>query len=208
MLRDGQRRPRSETREAVERLLLAGRSQAAIATELGISRPTVAYHVRKLGIAPRSDLGRRYDWDEIRHYYEAGHSARECADHFGFSRNAWADAIERDEIRPRPREEPIDDILAAGRRRSREHVKQRLMSAGLKELRCEACGLVDWRGEPIALQLHHVNGDGLDNRLENLRLLCPNCHSQTDTWGGRNKFRRDASRARSATSELLEERRA
>jgi hypothetical protein len=38
--------------------------------------------------------------------------------------------------------------------------------------------------------LHHVNGDGLDNRLENLQILCPNCHAQTDTWGGRNKGRR------------------
>ncbi len=41
----------------------------------------------------------------------------------------------------------------------------------------------------LSLELHHVNGDGQDNRLENLMLLCPNCHSQTDTWGARNKGR-------------------
>jgi 5-methylcytosine-specific restriction endonuclease McrA len=40
------------------------------------------------------------------------------------------------------------------------------------------------------MQLHHVNGDGLDNRLENLELLCANCHSQTETYGGRNGHRR------------------
>ncbi len=64
------------------------------------------------------------------------------------------------------------------------------MTAGLKQLRCEAGGLTDWQGAVISLELHHVSGDGDDNRLANLRLLCPNCHSQTDAWGGKNKARR------------------
>lgn len=59
--------------------------------------------------------------------------------------------------------------------------------AGLKGPGYEACGLTEWPSDPISLELHHINGDGQDNRLENLTLLCPNCHSQTDTWGGRNK---------------------
>jgi 5-methylcytosine-specific restriction endonuclease McrA len=57
----------------------------------------------------------------------------------------------------------------------------------LKEARCERCGLTEWLGKPAPLQLHHVNGDGKDNRPENLQILCPNCHSQTDSWGGRNR---------------------
>lgn len=55
-------------------------------------------------------------------------------------------------------------------------------NAGLKESRRELWGLSEWQGKPLPLQLDHVNGDHIDNRLENLRILCANCHSQTDTW--------------------------
>lgn len=187
--RDRRGRPRSETREAVACLLGQGLSQAAIARELGISKPTVCFHMRKLGIAAATAPARRYDWNAIREYYDAGHSAAECRSQFGCGRDAWADAIARGVIRPRLKLEPLDEVLAAGRRRSRAHVKARLLAAGAKEPRCEGCGLTAWLGAPISLELHHVNGDGHDNRLANLRLLCPNCHSQTDTWGGRNKGR-------------------
>jgi Homeodomain-like domain-containing protein len=188
----GKSKSRGETRQLIAALLDEGMSQAAIANELGLSRPTVCFHMRKLGIPRRADLARRYNWNEIRAFYEQGHSTAECQRRFGFGRDAWRDAVDRGDIEPRPRLEPLPAVLAAGRRRSRKHVKLRLLSAGLKEPRCEGCDLTDWRGQPISFELHHVNGDGLDNRLENLLLLCPNCHSQTDTWGGRNKARRTA----------------
>ncbi len=82
---------------------------------------------------------------------------------------------------------PIEQLLVVGRRTNRKHLRGRLQAAGLKPSCCELCGMDTWRDLPLALQLHHVNGDGLDNRLENLQVLCPNCHSQTDTWGGRNR---------------------
>lgn len=47
---------------------------------------------------------------------------------------------------------------------------------------CEECGISEWNGEHLTLELEHVNGNRRDNRLENLKLLCPNCHSQTSTW--------------------------
>jgi hypothetical protein len=170
-------------------LLQEGLSQAEIADRLGISRPTVCFHMRQLGIPAKSGAANRYDWNQIRARYEAGDSARECMSRFGFSRAAWADAVRRGAIEPRSRLEPLDEVLAVGRRRNRNHVKRRLHLAGLKQERCESCGLTTWLERPIALELHHVNGEGDDNRLENLRLLCPNCHSQTDTWGGRNRGR-------------------
>jgi hypothetical protein len=68
----------------------------------------------------------------------------------------------------------------------RWNLKRRLLAAGLKEPRCERCGIEDWLGEPLALPLHHINGDNRDDRLENLMLLCPNCHSQTENFAERN----------------------
>ena len=180
------------TRQAVAELVAGGFSGAEISRQLGISRPTACFHLRMLGIPASVDFARRYDWDAIRDYYDAGNSMTQCMRVFGFSRNAWWDAIRRGVISPRPRLEPIDTVLSPGRRRTRHHVKLRLLDAGLKAARCEECGLSEWRGKALSLELHHVNGDGLDNRLENLVLLCPNCHSQTDTWGGRNKGGRAA----------------
>lgn len=183
---------RVNTRGAVAELLAVGLSQAEIASRLGITRPTVCFHARKLGIPARSKLRQRYDWKAIADFYVQGHSANECRERFGFSLTAWADAIRRGDIVARPRLEALNDVLAAGRPRCRQHVKRRLLLAGLKTDGCEECGLNDWQGRPISFELHHVNGDGTDNRLENLRLLCPNCHSQTDTWGARNKGKRMA----------------
>lgn len=185
----GKRRRAGATREAVAELRSQGLSGAEIARRLGISKPTVCFHLRMLGEPPAVEFAKRYDWDRIADYYASGHSMTQCMAVFGFGRNAWWDAIRRGVITPRPRLEPIDAVLSHGRRRSRSHVKLRLFEAGLKKRCCEQCGLTEWCGKPLALELHHVNGDGLDNRLKNLLLLCPNCHSQTDTWGGRNRGR-------------------
>lgn len=68
------------------------------------------------------------------------------------------------------------------------NLRKKLLKLGLIEDKCSACGLANtWNGKPITLQLDHINGINDDNRLENLRLLCPNCHSQTSTYGGRNQ---------------------
>tara|TARA_B110000967_G_C18436654_1_gene341181 strand:- start:49 stop:483 length:435 start_codon:yes stop_codon:yes gene_type:complete len=70
------------------------------------------------------------------------------------------------------------------------HLKNRLYVAGIKERKCEECGIEEWNGKKIIHQLDHVNGISTDNRLENLKVLCPNCHSQTDTFCGKNKSRK------------------
>lgn len=60
-------------------------------------------------------------------------------------------------------------------------IKRRLLKK-YRENKCECCGITEWNNKPIILQLHHINGNRNDDRLENLQLLCPNCHSQTDNF--------------------------
>jgi hypothetical protein len=180
---------RGETRAAVARLIANGLSFAEIARALGISKPTVSYHARKLGIPAEDKFNCRYDWAEVQAYYDAGNSITACQLRFGFARRTFMDAVRRGDVQTRPHAAPIELYLVDGRAVNRGHLKGRLLGAGLKQGRCEACGIDEWRGEPLSLALHHVNGDGQDNRLENLQLLCPNCHSQTPNFSGRNMRR-------------------
>lgn len=157
---------------------------------LDLSAATVSYHKDRLGYAKRERCAWRYDWRAVQAYYDLGRTRTACQERFGFSASAWCDAVARGDIEPRPVAMPLQNLLAADQPRSRRNVKLRLLAAGLKQNCCEDCGIARWHKRPLSLCLHHVNGDRHDNRLENLRLLCPNCHSQTPNFGSRNWRRR------------------
>jgi hypothetical protein len=81
---------------------------------------------------------------------------------------------------------PIEQILVAGSTFSRTHLKERLYAEGLKRPVCELCGQGEvWRGRRMGLILDHVNGVSNDNRLQNIRIVCPNCAATLDTHCGR-----------------------
>lgn len=132
-----------------------------------------------------ADRRRRYDWAEVQRYYDHGTTYRQAAAHFGFCSEAWDKAVKRGEMKPRLPGMPIADLLSSSKR-NRSHVKRRLIGAQLLQNRCQACGLDRWLGRALNMHLDHINGVKNDNRLENLRMLCPNCHSQTPTYSGRN----------------------
>ena len=89
---------------------------------------------------------------------------------------------------------PLDEILVKDSSyRHSSKLKNRLVREGLLEYRCYSCGIREWMEKPIVLRIDHITGDPKDNRIDNLRLLCPNCDSQTPTFGARNRKTRTVS---------------
>lgn len=86
----------------------------------------------------------------------------------------------------------LNEILTIDSYYQSNNLKLRLIKENIKEYKCEKCGISEWNNEQIGLQLHHINGENTDNRIENLILLCPNCHSQTDNYcGKKNEGKKD-----------------
>lgn len=89
-------------------------------------------------------------------------------------------------------EEVISTYFTEGSPYSWFTIKRLIVDRKLLPHNCSECGLgPEWNGTPLTLQHDHINGINTDHRLENLRTICPNCHSQTDTYGGKNNQKID-----------------
>jgi len=84
---------------------------------------------------------------------------------------------------------PLEDILEGKHPQYQSNkLRKRLLDEGYFEYKCYSCNLTEWLGNPIPLELEHIDGNSSNNKIDNLTLLCPNCHSLTPTFRGRNKI--------------------
>jgi hypothetical protein len=82
---------------------------------------------------------------------------------------------------------PIEDVFSNKVYVRPQDLRKRLVILGIKEEKCERCEISDWRGQKAPLELHHIDGVRENNALNNIEILCPNCHAQTDNYKGKNK---------------------
>jgi Zn finger protein HypA/HybF involved in hydrogenase expression len=165
----------------IRSLLGTGLSYNEISRAVGCSKSTVHWHAKRLGHAIK-EL-KRYDWVAVQRSLDAGWSRRECETAYGFSKKTWDNAVSSKKIAPQ-RKDPFA-FLQQRKRINGNSLKRALNRVGIP-YRCSECKIRSWRGVRLSLQVDHKDGDYKNNSLENLRLLCPNCHSQTPTFAGRN----------------------
>jgi hypothetical protein len=148
----------------------SGKYRKDVLTEIVAASLSIADVCRKLNIAP---LGGNYA--TVKRYIQHHHISTSH-----FTGQLWSKGKQL------PAKRPLREYLVAGRPVNSSMLRQRLIKEKIFDHKCYGCRLSEWRGRPIPLELEHKNGDHDDNRLENLTLLCPNCHAQTKTYRGRN----------------------
>ena len=171
----------------IKLMLKEGRTNREIRTVLNCSKGIIAFHAKRIGL---ENAFVEYDWALIQKQHDSGKRCADLIKEHGFSGSTWTNAIRKGKLIARPRcpAQPVENWLIENSPHNRTSIKRKLLKAGLLINKCYECGSdPSWNGKMLVLQIDHKNGKRLDYRLTNLQLLCPNCHSQTVNFAGRNK---------------------
>lgn len=179
--------------DSLEDLHRRGFSYADIAKKLSLPESTVAWRVRRyravVGLANRHRA--IYDWGAVAAFQLAGHSRLECMERFGMSEATWFFAMKKGKVLNAS--SPLvmlARILRRKRKDDRRTLRNLILRTGAIPYVCYRCHTgPEWNGLPLTLNLDHKNGVNNDHSPENLRFVCPNCDSQQDTYGGKNRTR-------------------
>lgn len=162
----------------VAELAKRGFNLRSIARELCISEGTARSHLVRAGIAPPPNRLKRlvdFDWDAIQAFYDEGRLQRECLFEYQIPRGLWYRASHAGLLQLRPTYREEDGRVAL----------RRAIRTG--SARCSRCGIKEWLGKPLTLDIHHINGNNQDQQAINLEIVCPNCHRQTPNWGKKTR---------------------
>ena len=88
--------------------------------------------------------------------------------------------------KPSNKNMPLLQYLAESKDIQTNKIRRKLLEEGYKQHKCECCRNTEWLGQPIPLEVHHIDGNRNNNTIENFQLLCPNCHAFTDSYRGKN----------------------
>ena len=136
---------------------------------------SIAQTLKKLGLVPAGGNYKIVHFNIKRLNIDSSHFTGKA--HLKGKTHDWTKRYKNEEV-----------FIADGKHNlSTYSLKRRILQYGFIEKKCHKCQNTTWQGEQIPLELEHINGVNNDNRLENLTLLCPNCHAQTTTYRGKNK---------------------
>lgn len=176
-------------KELIIKLLKEGKTYKEIGDATKLKKNSISYYNTKY-VNRSTKYNKKVDWKKIEHYYNDGHSRSECLTKFEVCEASWYKAIKCGRLSRGclEKDRELCNRLVINSKESRGSLKKTLIRKGVLKNECCVCGqLPIWNDKKLVMVFDHINGVHNDYRLENIRLLCPNCNSQTDTFSGKNK---------------------